>query len=146
MYEHVVELVDLFPTMVSLANLPPPPEAYGLEGDNLVPGLISGRVAKRVDAAFSQITRCKDCKEAYAVVADERAGCDADAADMPNFYVPCSQTNRSKFDLMGVSIRTINWRFVEKYPSKYQCIPTPNSGFLGTRCFASGMEKRWYQI
>jgi hypothetical protein len=111
-YNHVVELVDLFPTLVSLANLRAPPTDYGLEGDDLVPGIISGGDSKRVQAAFSQITRCMNCDAAYAIVADERAGCDADGADAGKFYVPCSQTNRSQFDLMGMSIRTTDWRCV----------------------------------
>lgn len=31
-YPHTVELLDLFPTIVSLANLAPPPKIWGLPG------------------------------------------------------------------------------------------------------------------
>eukprot|EP00041_Stephanoeca_diplocostata_P024992 m.644277 g.644277 ORF g.644277 m.644277 type:complete len:649 (+) comp22647_c0_seq16:193-2139(+) len=110
-YDHMVELIDLFPTMVALAGLPAPPTSWDLPGDNLVPGMQSGGVVKRVDAAFGEITRCRNCSEAYfRENKTYDAGCLADAVDAHNFTVPCALTLREHFDLMGMSVRTHDWR------------------------------------
>jgi hypothetical protein len=111
-YPHMVELVDLFPTVAALAGLAPPPGTWQLDGDNLVPGMLTGGVVKRVNAAFGQITRCMNCTVSYTTNADTyQAGCAEDGVDAGRWYVPCAHTNRTDFDLMGMSIRTDNWRY-----------------------------------
>ena len=104
-YYEPVELVDLYPTLASLAGLPPPPAAWALPGADLSPAFSGGAVAK--DAAFSQITRCFDCAAAYA---NESAQCAYDAAADAGFSVPCALAPREAFDVMGVSVRTRDWR------------------------------------
>ena len=88
MYNHPVELVDLFPTLASLGNLSTPPAAYKLDGDNLVPGIISGGAVKRSNAAFGQITRCSNCTESYIEEKGSyRNGCKADSADAGKYVI-----------------------------------------------------------
>ena len=111
-YRHPVELVDLFPTLASLGNLSAPPDEFKLDGDNLMPGMISGQAVKRTNAAFGQITRCSNCTESYIEEPTSyRGGCVADAADAKQYFVPCCRTNRSHFDLMGMTVRTYDWRY-----------------------------------
>ena len=105
-YEGPVELVDLFPTLASLAGLPAPPAAWALPGTDLSPVFAGLPVAK--DAAFSQISRCRNCSLAYA---NESAQCAWDAAaDAARFAVPCALAPRADFDFMGLSVRTREWR------------------------------------
>jgi arylsulfatase A-like enzyme len=104
-YYEPVELVDLYPTLAALAGLPAPPAAWALPGADLSPVFSGGAVAK--DAAFSQITRCFDCAAAYA---NESAQCAYDAAADAAFSVPCALAPRERFDVMGVSVRTRDWR------------------------------------
>ena len=59
----LVESVDLYPTVASLAGLPPPPD---VDGSDLSPMMMNGATAsqsrsftvKPVDAAFSEFPRC----------------------------------------------------------------------------------------
>ena len=111
MYWPPVELVDLFPTLVGLAGLAAPPEAWHLPGTDLSPVLRSGRAVKPVNAAFGQITRCRNCTEAYSDAGLLIRGCSDDAADAAHFYVACAKTPRQHFDLMGYSVRTPQWRY-----------------------------------
>ena len=41
-YNHPVELLDLFPTLATLAGLPPPPVAWQLPGTDLTRGMVNG--------------------------------------------------------------------------------------------------------
>lgn len=62
-YDKPVELVDLYPTLASLAGIPPP---SGLAGSDL-----SEVMRTRVNlnkSALGQITRCYNCTEAYNYV------------------------------------------------------------------------------
>lgn len=107
LYSGPVELVDLMPTLASLAGLPLLPASWSLPGVDLSPALHGLPVAK--DAAFSQITRCKNCTLAYGA---EAAQCEWDArADADAFTVPCALAPRAAFDTMGLSIRTAAWRY-----------------------------------
>ena len=112
-----VELVDLFPTLTSLAGLPPPvhfsPPLAGRDlSFALQPHLVRARAAgsDEVWAAQSQITRCWNCTEAYQNTG-ELAGCTGDAVDAGRFAVPCCKQPRTLFDLMGMSIRERDWRY-----------------------------------
>ena len=101
-YGHPVELVDVYPTVVSLAGLVAPPTGFGLAGTDLVPGMLGGAAVKPVNAAFGEITRCKNCSEAYATDPQTyERGCSADSADATEFLVPCALTARHRFDYMG---------------------------------------------
>jgi hypothetical protein len=94
------------PTLAALAGLPPPPAAWALPGADLSPALAGAALAK--DAAFSQMTRCRNCSLAYAAEASQ---CAFDAAADAGFAVPCALAPREHFDLMGFSVRTADWRF-----------------------------------
>jgi iduronate 2-sulfatase len=101
-----VELVDLYPTLAALAGLPPPPAGWALAGTDLSPVFSGGVVGK--DAAYSQISRCRNCTLAYANLS---AQCTYDAAADVGFSVPCALADRTAFDAMGLSVRTRDWRF-----------------------------------
>ena len=109
-----VELVDLMPTLLALAGLPPPPPEWRLPGSDLSPAMRGGggggdgAAVLAKDAAFSQMTRCNNCSLAYA---GEAAQCAFDADADARFAVPCALTPRADFDVMGLSIRTRDWRF-----------------------------------
>lgn len=111
-YPHQVELVDLFPTLAGVAGLRPPPSQWALDGDDLTMGMISGQVSKEVNAAFGQITRCMNCTQSYGTdTSSYQGGCTADSQDVGKFFVPCAHTNRTSFDLMGMTVRTDDWRY-----------------------------------
>ena len=55
----------MYPTVVALAGLPPPPKTWELPGSDLTLGMQRGNVVKPIDAAFGQITRCVNCSLAY---------------------------------------------------------------------------------
>jgi iduronate 2-sulfatase len=113
----VVELVDLFPTMSSLASLPAPPAEWHLPGKDRtgemlrVPKAAAG-AAVEGSAAFSQITRCLNCTAAYKNTPGYQQGCGFDSADARDGYmVPCAKTERNAFTYMGMSIRMRDWRY-----------------------------------
>ena len=76
-YPHTIELLDLFPTIVSLANLPPPPKSWDLPGTDLTLGMVHGGVVKPMDAAFGQITRCVNCSLACEYLLTLATICDS---------------------------------------------------------------------
>ena len=86
----LVEAVDLYPTLASLAGLPPPP---GVDGSDLQP-LMHEPSAVSNGVAFSEYPRC-----------------------MHNLSTPwdkldsCVSTPREEFHLMGYSVRTPGWRY-----------------------------------
>ncbi|XP_062507887.1 iduronate 2-sulfatase-like [Corticium candelabrum] len=86
----LVELVDVFPTLVELAGLPPCQE--NLDGLSLVP-LFHNQTKTVKAAALSQYPRCGDYKNGNADV--------------------CLHTNRSQFNYMGYSMRTDRYRYTE---------------------------------
>lgn len=113
-HSHPVELVDLFPTLITLANATPAAPSQKLAGHDLAPAMQSGGPAKwhAAPAAYSQITRCQNCKLAYGRdAASYLRGCANDRVDENNFTVPCAQTPATHFDWMGMSVRTDDWRY-----------------------------------
>eukprot|EP00039_Didymoeca_costata_P024132 m.9381 g.9381 ORF g.9381 m.9381 type:complete len:530 (-) comp4056_c0_seq2:699-2288(-) len=109
-YHHPVELLDLYPTMAGLAGLPPPDKAWGLPGTNLVPGMKNDAAVKPLNAAFGQVTRCRNCTLSYGTN-EYKDGCDADKVDAKNWTVACAHTPATKFDFMGMTVRTSDWRY-----------------------------------
>ena len=109
-YASPVELVDLFPTLLALAQLPPPPASWALPGADLSPALSGRPLPAPKDAAFSQITRCWNCSAAYPGAAGAQCAWDA-SADASAFAVPCALAPRAAFDAMGLSVRTAEWRY-----------------------------------
>ena len=106
-YGGPVELVDLMPTLMALAGLPPAPPEWALPGVDLSPFIRTGApVAK--DAAFSQISRCTNCSLAYG---NESGQCAYDAAVDAAYSVPCALAPAPDFDVMGMSIRTADFRY-----------------------------------
>ena len=110
-YDHPVELLDLLPTMATLAGLPPPPAEWQLPGSDLSRGMIANEVVKPINAAFGQITRCVNCTMAYSF-SSGLAACTKDhVADAALYLTPCAETQRDMFDWMGMSVRTSHWRY-----------------------------------
>ncbi len=105
----LVELIDIFPTLSSLAGLPPPTDVDGLDfsslfdmealrvsvGDENSNVQVRGArqvVTQRRDAAFHQFPAC----------------------NTPSFNSTrrqCNYTPASEFNFMGYSIRTKEWRY-----------------------------------
>jgi arylsulfatase A-like enzyme len=89
----IVELVDVYPTLVELAGLPPSHE--NLEGDSLVPLFENPTTTVKL-VALSQYPRCRNIHmEAYGG------------------FDPCTSTKRTDFDYMGYSMRTEQYRYTE---------------------------------
>ena len=93
-----VEFLDIYPTLVSLAGLPPPAKGIGkVEGTDLAPLILSKPGAAEPVAAYSQVTRCN--------------------ASYNHEIGPCSGefglVHASEFDWMGMSVRTTTHRYVE---------------------------------
>eukprot|EP01050_Picozoa_sp_SAG11_P009080 SAG11_NODE_833_length_6943_cov_4.544126_3_plen_482_part_00 len=107
----MVELLDLFPTMASLAALPPPPASWKLPGTDLTPGMLSGKVVKPLDAAYGQITRCINCSMAYSFSSGLTACARDRTEDAAMYLTPCAETPRQQFDWMGFSVRVADWRY-----------------------------------
>ncbi len=116
-YNGLVELVDIFPTAVSLA---------GIQGDVIHHFNLSGTDLTKYfreenseispkKYAFSQITRCYNCTRAYhntAIHPDYQDSCVYDESVDVNFTVPCAKTTRNKIDFMGLSLRSLDgWRY-----------------------------------
>jgi len=91
----LVENVDMYPTLVAAAGLPPPKQNCTgcIEGFDATPLLDNpNREWKR--AVFSQYARC-------------------DLDSTSGYYKRCSGTERNKFQVMGYSVRTSRWRYTE---------------------------------
>lgn len=91
----LVESVDLYPTLASLAGLPPPPDVDGVDLSPLVGG---GRWPSSYQAktpvAFSEYPRCP--KNVSTPWTDTTS---------------CIKTDRHHFTVMGYSVRTEDWRY-----------------------------------
>ena len=94
----LAELVDIYPTLVELSGLPPPPASEGIEGVSLVPALLrpdlEGAVGKV--AAFSQYPRCTQ----YDLIKQAELW-------------ECLHIPRENFTRMGYSVRVADARYTE---------------------------------
>jgi iduronate 2-sulfatase len=92
----LVETIDFYPTLVELAGIP-------LDKNESVDGtsfahLLDNPDAEHKDAAFSQYPRCWDESVGHTY-------------DKP--MARCAGVDRTKFALMGYSMRTDGWRYTE---------------------------------
>eukprot|EP01049_Picozoa_sp_SAG25_P001424 SAG25_NODE_62_length_17948_cov_8.453975_17_plen_406_part_00 len=94
----LAELVDVYPTAVALAGLPPVPTTEGIEGVSLLPVLMAPDLPAphNKTAAFSQFSRCTQ----FSMWTRPQ--------DWECLYIP-----RENFTHMGYSLRVANWRYTE---------------------------------
>eukprot|EP00039_Didymoeca_costata_P020866 m.342679 g.342679 ORF g.342679 m.342679 type:complete len:552 (-) comp21706_c0_seq1:1-1656(-) len=90
------ELIDMFPTLVELAGLPPVPASEKLEGVSLVPVLQNPQGNHSKTAAFSQYPRCPE----YNMYTDGRDW-------------ECLMIAKQNITRMGFSVRTEIARYTE---------------------------------
>ena len=114
--DEIVELIDVFPTLADLANVTAPAD---LDGESLVPALL--RAAK---AGAGAGALAGSGPPAEAVAPPPHAGsyalsvyprCPASLSNASNLWQAndCLMVERSAFLVMGVSIRTLRWRYNE---------------------------------
>lgn len=89
------EAVDLYPTFVELAGLPPVPASEGLEGSSLV-SVLKGDSGK--EYAYSQFA--KQLRYSKELKTQE-------------LWDVCDQCSHTDIDAMGYSIRSDDWRYTE---------------------------------
>lgn len=95
-----VELIDIFPTLSSLANLPTP---SGLDGKDLTKLIRSQNEQQYAGyAAFSETPRCGDITQPEPWKVLERL-----------LQWNCMGTPRPRFTFMGYTVRTLEWRYTE---------------------------------
>lgn len=93
------DLVDVFPTISSLAGLPAPEGVDGLDQSGLITSSPFSHVEQR-DAAYHQYPAC----------------------NTPSFNhtrSSCNNTPKHKFDFMGYSVRTASYRYTCWYVPPY---------------------------
>jgi len=97
----IAELVDVFPTMASLAGVPVP-ASYELDGSDLSP-FIGATAGAAVGAANGT----------YALSVFPR--CPANTVNSSLFWQnnDCDFTERSEFPFFGISVRVPDWRYTE---------------------------------
>ena len=118
----LASLVDIFPTMASLAGVPAP-ESYGLEGQDLTPALahaaqrsLEGRgIAAPVSSASSSGSTEPSASGLRNYTLSVYARCPSNVANASLFWQDnsCLTTERSEFPFFGMSIRTDRWRYTE---------------------------------
>lgn len=84
----LIDLVDIFPTLASLAGLPPPSKVDGMDAS----ALFDDPTKPFREAAFHQYPAC-----GMERINQTRGG--------------CNNTPKNKFDFMGYSMRTDKWRY-----------------------------------
>ena len=87
-----LDLVDIFPTLSSLAGLPPPPDAAYLDGTDLS-ALFKDPTLALKGEAFHQYPAC-----------GMRNGINETRGE-------CNNTPKTQFDYMGYSVRNSLWRY-----------------------------------
>ena len=92
----LVESVDLYPTISSLAGLPPPGD---LDGVDLSPLFHDPATPLKPNVAFSEYPRCASPETPW----DDRSS--------------CVNTERKNFNVMGLSVRVPEWGSIVFEPS-----------------------------
>jgi iduronate 2-sulfatase len=97
----LVENVDLYQTLASAAGLPAPDTACAtcVQGIDATP-LLDEPFRQWKRASFSQYARC-------------------DYDNSTGYYARCSGDDRSQIQVMGYSVRTSSWRYVESEQSAH---------------------------
>jgi iduronate 2-sulfatase len=119
-----VELIDVFPTLASLAKLPIP---SGLEGKDLTKVIRSQNEAQYKNyAAFSQHPRCGNISLANPWLTLTYTQ-----------QWTCIQTLRPTFSYMGYTVRTKSWRYTEwrKWVRTTLTADWSDSGFVGAELY-----------
>ena len=96
-----VELVDVMPTLLDLAGVPPPSnDSFPLEGVSLLPLLLDPALPSLPNKSFARSTYAR-CPRAGGPVWDDA----------------CIHTvERTAFPYMGYSLRNASWRFTAFFP------------------------------
>eukprot|EP00730_Choanoeca_flexa_P010406 TRINITY_DN1783_c0_g1_i2.p1 TRINITY_DN1783_c0_g1~~TRINITY_DN1783_c0_g1_i2.p1 ORF type:complete len:562 (+),score=107.18 TRINITY_DN1783_c0_g1_i2:179-1687(+) len=98
-----VELLDVFPTLVSLAKLDKP--SFQIDGDDVSSLLTKQTPVVNKTAAFSQYSRCPDQDEPHCASLGNPLWCKNN----------CEQVLASELASMGYSVRTSDWRYTGWY-------------------------------
>lgn len=96
----VVELLDVYPTLSHLAGLPVPTNLHGKDNTKVVRSSAEHQFSSY--AAFSQTPRCGDYKSVrpWELLTT-------------TIQWTCLGTGRAKFNYIGYTVRTKDWRFTE---------------------------------
>lgn len=91
-----VELVDIYPTLIDLAGIPPPAnDSFPLAGESLVPLLLNPSLPTLPNRSIARSTYARCPKTGQPIYNDA-----------------CIHTvERTAFPFMGYTIRTVDWRF-----------------------------------
>lgn len=114
----LASLVDVFPTMSTLAGVPAPP-SYGLDGQDLSVVMGGGGGVQALEAyAERTVTGAMQPQQApslrnYSLSVYPR--CPANVTDPSKYWADndCLMTERSLFPFMGLSLRTDRFRYTE---------------------------------
>ena len=101
----LVELIDVFPTISSLAGLPPPMHVDGLD----LSGLFNAE-SLEVEKGRNRVRSARQVDSQHRDAAYHQFP----ACNTPSFNSTrrqCNYTPASDFDFMGYSIRTKDWRY-----------------------------------
>jgi iduronate 2-sulfatase len=104
---HIAELVDVYPTVSTLAGLPLP--ADPLDGISLLPAFLEPAARGNKTFAFSEFPQCPGVGHKYG----------GKPASIPNLWHTdrgCQSVFRENIGFFGFSIRSIDYRYTEWHP------------------------------
>lgn len=130
--DQLAELIDVFPSLASLAGVPVP-EEYGLDGLDLTPAILQAAAAEAAPQTSAgggvdgpSAVRAAPSATAPTLAAAAAAPlrsyalsvfprCPSDTQNASNFWRDndCMMLERSRFPFMGLSLRTDTWRYTE---------------------------------
>lgn len=103
-----VELVDVFPTVVSIGGLPPPADVDGVDVSSLLAPSLSSVAPATAGATAAATT--PDLSVAYHQY--PACGCsDTPAVCYNRTRAGCNNTPKNKLNFMGYTMRTAQWRY-----------------------------------